>query len=1075
MSKISCILFVLLFSFGVVYSACPSASYVDTYPTSPAYPAVPASSNVLPSAQTPVVSASNPLTQNHWSEIANLAAYRPPISYSVYTRSSCPHTQTGLKNWHDPATWGGSVPANNANVNIPANTAVLVSSCSVDPTWSFGTVTIPATSKLIFGDANINFTAKGFDVKGSLLVGSETCRIANKVTITLTGTRSAQALPAAAYVKGISVQGTIDIHGAKYSPTWTRLAMTAKSGDSYIFIQDLVNWQPGQRIVITTTELKDSRDWHRNEERTIVSVKRTTLGANVIAIQLDSPLSYKHFGGKEYQAEVSLLSRNVIVQGDSSSPPSGTDSSPVACTNPSSTTEKSTFPCENKFLTGFGGHIFVDGSAGTKPVGRFSGVELFRVGQTNVLGRYPIHYHMLGDVTSSNYKNHFVQDSSVHDSYFRCYAIHGTQGVKLSENTAYNAIGHCYFLEDGVEENNTITFNQAALVHSLGPYQNPSLGLNGDSWWSQYLSWYTDTSNLILPSDMAAGCFYITNPYNDIVGNAASGGWSGFAMPSLSYPVKLHYGKNTMSPKNRPFRTPFRGNSAHSTGFWWQTAGGIYVGGELQQQSNGVLRYTSGRSETHDTCKNKLVGLPGQTEGCWDLIDQLWLRFEDNKVFLANRGMQHWGERSEIIRFELHDVGLSMNVFGKVWIDAMLMECRSRNHRPTWFAGCPTTTDGVAPNWGVCNYRDFSFFWGFGGFQWYDVGQQHILTNTTFRNCQNTWSGCVYGSSAGLCDDVAVFTSLTHSDQYVPEIMQVTNGITYQNVSALWRYSTKTSAPEGLTVSGRLQGWYDPDGSASRVNSRAMIGSTRANEWWKYNTGCTIENEAYKCALAAKDTKGSIILHHNPTQEANIGGSICINGGGGVSCPVVAKATHFGRTEAVGLDVGANAKITGPIIAQAGGWFIRFLSGTPKVLEITSVQVDSTEVLLLAFPYPSGTTFSIYHKAADWCDPAWGVCRHNCRAVTSVAAVRSAFGDAYFWDNTARTLYLRVVTTNSYFGGLGSDPAIWSPFSPPEVFARGGQKLITPSYQSSVVIEASCTSSPCAPQTGVAIPAALNL
>lgn len=41
-------------------------------------------------------------------------------------------------------------------------------------------------------------------------------------------------------------------------------------------------------------------------------MKKTTLGANVAAIQLDSPLSFRHFGGREYQAEVSLLSRNIV-------------------------------------------------------------------------------------------------------------------------------------------------------------------------------------------------------------------------------------------------------------------------------------------------------------------------------------------------------------------------------------------------------------------------------------------------------------------------------------------------------------------------------------------------------------------------------------------------------------------------------------------------------------------------------------------------------------------------------------------------------------------------------------------
>lgn len=30
------------------------------------------------------------------------------------------------------------------------------------------------------------------------------------------------------------------------------------------------------------------------------------------------------------------------------------------------------------------------------------------------------------------------------------------------------------------------------------------------------------------------------------------------------------------------------------------------------------------------------------------------------------KGMQHWGNRAEIISFELHDVSLAMNVFGKV-------------------------------------------------------------------------------------------------------------------------------------------------------------------------------------------------------------------------------------------------------------------------------------------------------------------------------------------------------------------------------------------------------------------------
>ena len=70
-----------------------------------------------------------------------------------------------------------------------------------------------------------------------------------------------------------------------------------------------------------------------------------------------------------------------------------------------------------------------------------------------------------------------------------------------------------------------------------------------------------------------------------------------------------------------------------------------------------------------------------------------------------------------------------------------------------------------------------------------------------------------------LDSSVAVFTSLTHSDQFVPELMQITRGILYQNVTDLWRYTTKTTDVMGITVSGRNQGWLDVDGSASLVST----------------------------------------------------------------------------------------------------------------------------------------------------------------------------------------------------------------------------------------------------------------
>ena len=49
-----------------------------------------------------------------------------------------------------------------------------------------------------------------------------------------------------------------------------------------------------------------------------------------------------------------------------------------------------------------------------------------------------------------------------------------------------------------------------------------------------------------------------------------------------------------------------------------------------------------------------------------------------------------------------------------------------------------------------------------------------FITNVLFFSvlCYKYCPG-IYGALAGVCDSTAVFEMLTHSDQYVPEVMQV--------------------------------------------------------------------------------------------------------------------------------------------------------------------------------------------------------------------------------------------------------------------------------------------------------------
>jgi hypothetical protein len=95
--------------------------------------------------------------------------------------------------------------------------------------------------------ARDTYTSLPVGNEGSLLIGSPTCSLRNKVTINLYSSRGAQALPAESQVKGIAVSSRIDIHGMQYFLMWSRLAMTAEAGDKYLFIRvSHILWEGGQ-------------------------------------------------------------------------------------------------------------------------------------------------------------------------------------------------------------------------------------------------------------------------------------------------------------------------------------------------------------------------------------------------------------------------------------------------------------------------------------------------------------------------------------------------------------------------------------------------------------------------------------------------------------------------------------------------------------------------------------------------------------------------------------------------------------------------------------------------------------
>lgn len=128
------------------------------------------------------------------------------------------------------------------------------------------------------------------------------------------------------------------------------------------------------------------------------------------------------------------------------------------------------------------------------------------MGQKGVLGRYPIHFHLLKDQTANNF---YANSNAIHRSYQRCVTIHDGMGITVSHNVAFNITGHCYFLEDGPERLNV--FN-----HNLG------MKLNEGS---------------LLLSDANPAVFWITNPNNTFTNNAAVGGAFGYWYSLPMHPI----------------------------------------------------------------------------------------------------------------------------------------------------------------------------------------------------------------------------------------------------------------------------------------------------------------------------------------------------------------------------------------------------------------------------------------------------------------------------------------------------------------------------------------------------------
>jgi hypothetical protein len=320
-------------------------------------------------------------------------------------------------------------------------------------------------------------------------------------------------------VLAVSYGGTLQLFGKKGATyasvdssnsgtSWVRLNQTLQPGDTTLALDRAVDWQPGDQIVVTTTDYLPGH----SEQLTIASVgaggtsvtvsqgvkyihngQRYDLSAVPARLQLDPALTA---AGAETRAAVALLTRSIRIV-------SAGDALGQAFPDP---------PVSGPGYF-FGGHMIV--RQGAQAV-QIQGVEFYQLGQGGRMAHYPVHFHMARQTPP----NTFVMDSSVHDSMTRWYVLHATHGVTLARNVGYLSIGHGYYLEEGTEINNRLLSNigifaRAAVVNPQNPRQVPGILASPDSPGTEMVPFHSDYDHPTV--------FWIMNGWNDFEYNMAAG------------------------------------------------------------------------------------------------------------------------------------------------------------------------------------------------------------------------------------------------------------------------------------------------------------------------------------------------------------------------------------------------------------------------------------------------------------------------------------------------------------------------------------------------------------------------
>ncbi|KAI8515657.1 hypothetical protein Bbelb_064700 [Branchiostoma belcheri] len=371
-----------------------------------------------------------------------------------------------------------------------------------------------------------------------------------------------------------------------------RCTFSVKSTSSEYVINlndDASSWQPGDHIVLASTDY----NMEQAEEFQLVPCAE----CSARQVKISGYVQYNHFGevsdGVDLRGEVGLLTRNIRFQGEMEDSCYGDNF------------------CQFFDYDTYGGHLRI--LRGFTNV-HLSGIEFTRMGQ-QVLGTYPVHFHMVGDVdqVGGYSRPAYVRELSIHHCFSRCVTLHGTHGLLVQDTVGYDTLGHCFFLEDGVEQRNVLDHNLGLVTRAgtlLPTDRDDNMCRNmRDAVYGDYVPSAKDCQG--------AATFWIAHPNNNLTNNAAAGSlFTGIWYIIYREPTGLSVGA---LPPGEASQTPlgrFYNNRVHSNGRdGFMIDQGVKTTQPSEDAPEEYMSRTSARYKPHQNANLLQPRVPAMIEG----------------------------------------------------------------------------------------------------------------------------------------------------------------------------------------------------------------------------------------------------------------------------------------------------------------------------------------------------------------------------------------------------------------------------------------------------------------------------